>query len=248
LRAFYVANDFVIIAVHGLLPGGLYISLVSAFCVMSLRLIPFISLLALCLVFVAAPARAQTTSLYFAGYMGLNTYGDQDYSESGGPSSGSLQFDNGYAFSGALGLRLSKTLRVEAEFLYNSADIDNMDISGAGTFKAGGEFTSWAGMANVYYDFDVPWAVQPYVGAGVGYGFYNAKIIDNSGLASTTDSDTSALAWQLGGGLKYRVSPELAFTTGYRYLATTELDIGSYSIDYSSHEFRIGLEYDLPFE
>jgi OmpA-OmpF porin, OOP family len=194
----------------------------------------------------ATPAHAQTSRVYFAGYMGLNNLPSMDFTESSVPASGSVKFDNSLSFAGALGIRMSKNFRLEGEISYSKSDLDRIDINGAGSFKAGGSMTQWLGLANVYYDFNVPWRVQPFIGAGLGMAFVDGDVTDISGFSADSSGSTTALAWQLGFGAKYRMSPDLALSAGYRWLDTSDLDFGSYSIDYGNHEFRVGIEYDLP--
>lgn len=196
----------------------------------------------------AGQAEAQTSRLYFAGYMGLTNFNSMDFSEGTSGLGGDLEMDNTYSYAGALGLRLSANLRAEAEISYRNADFNQMNFSSANSFAMGGELKSYTGLLNVYYDFDVNWKVKPYVGAGFGFGWHDAQIIDGSGLASNTVDEATNLMWQLGAGLKYPIKPNLSFTGGYRYLDGTDLELGSYTIDYGAHEFRLGIEYDLPFE
>lgn len=193
-------------------------------------------------------AHAQTSRVYFAGYMGLNTYNDQEFDESSVPVSGDIELKNAMSFAGALGIRLSRQVRLEAELSFSETEMDRLELGALGGFDLGGEIRTYLTMLNVYYDFDVPWSVQPFIGGGLGFAWHEGDIDDLSGLAVDASDDATGIAWQLGGGLKYRVNPDMAFSSGYRYIDGTDLDFGSYSIDYGSHEFRIGLEYDLPFE
>lgn len=196
----------------------------------------------------AHSAYAQTSSLYFAGYLGLSTFNDQDFSENTVPAAGDLEFKNGMNFAGALGIRISEVLRLEAEVNYGRTDIDRADLGNGASIELGGELTSYIGMVNIIYDFNVPWDVRPFLTAGLGYGFFEGEVNDGTGTLSNISEDSDGLVYQVGGGLKYRVSPVMALTGGYRYLGADDLDFDSYNIDYSSHEFRIGLEYDLPAE
>ena len=191
-------------------------------------------------------ASAQTSRLYFAGYLGLTTSGDQEFTESSIPRSGDIETKNANSFAGALGVRLSRQFRIEGEISYSAADMDRMDINNVGSFEMAGELTTWTALINAYYDFDVDWDLQPFIGAGLGISWHEGDINDLSGLALDTADDTTRLTWQMGGGLKYRVGPDLAFSGAYRYLGSTDLDFGTYNIDYNNHEIRIGLEYDLP--
>src|SRR5688572_5905126 len=123
----------------------------------------------------AAAAQAASGRLYFAGYLGLNTYSDAEFSESSAPASGEIELKNAISFGGALGLRLAPQWRVEAEASYRSGDLDRINIDGAGSFKLGGDLDTWLWMLNLYYDFDFEWDfLQPYVTAGVGLAGHEA--------------------------------------------------------------------------
>lgn len=191
--------------------------------------------------------RAQASRLYFASYLGLNTNSASDFKESTSGRSGDFQYDNSLSFAGAIGLRLNKQLRVEGEISYRTTDFDRINLSGPGSFKMGGDLSTWLYMANAYYDFDLEWKhITPFVTAGIGVAHHNGTIDDSSGFVPDASDSSYALAWQLGGGLKYRLNDGLAFTGGYRYVGTTDIDFDSYKFEYGSHEWRVGLEWDLP--
>ncbi len=196
----------------------------------------------------STPAHAQVSRIYLAGYLGLNTYNDIDFVESRSNSIGTIKPSNNNNFAGALGLRLSETLRLEGELHYNNAKFDKYELSSGAVGDVNGEITSYIGLANLYYDFDVPWEIQPFIGAGIGYGFFEGNINDLSGLTADAVEDSRDFVYQIGGGAKYRMAPDLALTGSYRYLSTLDLKFGTYDMDYNNHEFRIGLEYDLPYD
>lgn len=192
-------------------------------------------------------AAAQSSRLYFAGYMGLNSSTEQEFSESSRPASGDIELKNAFTFAGALGLRISREIRVEAEISRRKAPMDRIDVNGQGTFKLGGDLTSWLYMLNGYYDFDLGWRnIKPFATAGLGFAVHDAEIIDEAGVAANGLDSDWGLAWQAGGGLKYRVRDNMAFTGSYRYLGTTQIQVDSYDLDYGSHELRLGVEYDIP--
>ncbi len=186
----------------------------------------------------SAAAQAQTSRLYFAGYMGLNMPSEQGFSDSGTGLTGDVKFDNAPAFAGALGLRLMKDVRIEAEVSYRNPDISSFDIDGFGTLNEQGNLKNWLGLLNVYYDFDLRGKIKPYIGAGLGFGHYTAEFDGES-------DDTTAFSYQVGAGLKYQLSPKTAITGGYRYLDSLDLDFDGMEVDYGSHELMIGLQYDL---
>jgi len=194
----------------------------------------------------ATQANAQTSRLYLAGYLGLNVFSDQEFTESTTSNNGDFELENTTSFAGALGMRLSSQVRLEGEFSYRNAEFTTVDLAGSGTFDTGGEFKSSILFANAYYDFDVPWSVQPYIGGGIGYGWHTGEFNDGTSQLVNVSSDDSSFMWNAAVGAKYRPRTDLAFTAGYRYMDSFDLEFGSYEIDYDSHEFRLGMEWDLP--
>mgnify|MGYP002713218198 CR=1 FL=1 len=201
------------------------------------------------LVSTAGNAYAQSSRLYFAGYLGLSTFNDSEFSESTMNRDGDMQFKNAFSLAGALGLRLTPQWRIEGEISRRSADMSSIDFNGAGggSFKLGGDVSTWLYMLNLYYDIDWTWKnFQPFLTAGLGLASHDMTINDTSGLVPNATDDSMGFAWQLGGGLKYRINPDTALTSNYRYIGTNDLEVDSYDVEYSAHEFRLGLEYDLP--
>lgn len=203
---------------------------------------------ALTTVVCAGFAHAQSSRIYVAGYMGLNTHTESNFSHAGAGLAGDYELDNSPAFAGALGLRLDHNWRIEGEISYRRADFDRVDLPG-GSSNAGGDLGSWFYLANVYYDFDYNWRnFQPFVTAGLGMAYHDLTYEDLSGSLTDTSGDSFDLAWQVGAGVKYRYNDHLAFTGNYRYLATSEINVSDMNADYSSHELRVGVEYDLPID
>lgn len=192
-------------------------------------------------------ASAQTSRVYLAGYFGLNSSTSHDFSESSRPASGDLSLKNAPVLAGALGLRFTPALRFEAEISRRKTEMDRMDINGAGSYKLGGDLTSWLYMINGYYDIDLGWRkLMPFATAGIGIAVHDAEIIDDANVAANGLDTSWGLALQLGSGLKYRIKDNMAFTGSYRFIGTTDMEVDSYEIGYSSHEIRLGIEYDLP--
>ncbi|MFN3700904.1 MAG: outer membrane protein [Alphaproteobacteria bacterium] len=191
----------------------------------------------------AFASHAQTSGVYFAGYLGLSKFGEQKFSDSATASSGKLRLENSGTLAGALGLRLGPQIRVETELSYRNPDINRINTNG-GSFAAGGNMKSWTGLLNVYYDFDTGTKFTPYLSGGFGFSHVSGELTSATTNQSFSDSGYG-LAWQAGAGLKYRPKDNMAYTFGYRYLDTRDLDLGNVKLDYSGHEFRIGLEYDL---
>ena len=194
-----------------------------------LKILTFM-VIALCFSLSASMAQAQTSRIYFAGYMGLNSMPDNDFSDNGSGESGSYKTNNALSFAGAIGVRLDRRTRIEAELNYSKNDLSHF-AGKAQTYRSGGEISNIAALLNGYYDFEqVKWKAKPFLTAGLGVMRFNTRIKSS---------------WQVGGGLKYRVNPGMAITGAYRLLGSNDFGVGAYDINYKAHEFRIGLEYDL---
>lgn len=194
----------------------------------------------------AQPASAQVSRVYFAGYLGTTSFNDLPFTDTQASLAGDFEMDNANSFAGALGIRLSRQFRLEGELSYRTGDLSDVELRDGSTFDMSGEWSTYAGLLNIYYDFDVPWQVTPYIGAGIGYGWHEGEMSSAAANITNVSDDAGGLLWQVGGGLKYRVNSELAFSGSYRYLNSTDLEFSSTEVEYNGHEIRIGMEYDLP--
>jgi opacity protein-like surface antigen len=83
-----------------------------------------------------------------------------------------------------------------------------------------GHISSWALMANVWYDFDLG-GVNPYVGGGIGWGhsrfkanYFNTTFSAPHGAVDETDN---GFVYQLGAGLNVPITHGARLGLGYRY-------------------------------
>lgn len=196
---------------------------------------------------VSPAAHAQSSRMYVAGYMGLNTMSSQDFSHP--TRNGSVDFKNGGSFAGALGLRLSPNIRMEAEISYARNDISSMTLDNGAARSVGKSLKTWLYMAHAYYDFNMNWRnITPFVSGGLGVAMHDGAISGAPGGLGPASDSSYELAYSVGAGLKYQLKPGMALTGAYRYVGSGAIGIGDYSIDYNAHEFRAGLQYDLPVD
>lgn len=208
------------------------------------------ALAAFAVFFCMLPYAQAAKRIYFAGYMGINYFPDMDFTEVTTPVKGELVLEEDVSFAGALGFKLTPQVRIEAELSFVSPDMHHVDLGDIGLFELGGSVESKIAMLNVYYDFDFNWKkIQPFVGAGIGYGWHEGSINTLAGNPVNTSADSSGYMWQVGGGFRYPIGKTLSLITAYRYMDGADLDLGDYQkIDQGSHEVRFGLSWDLPFE
>lgn len=183
--------------------------------------------------------------VYFSGYLGLSLFPDTNYTESVTPVTGVVELKNANLMAGALGLRLSPEIDVEVELSYRKPDLVSITPDGGPVSDMGGEIRTTAAMINGYYNFDPLWNVQPFLTGGAGIAFQSGEFDDTAGVTVDSSDSDMGFAYQIGGGVKYKIRKELKFTTSYRYFGTTEMDFGTSRIDYGAHEFRLGVEYDF---
>lgn len=199
------------------------------------------------LIAASMPVQAQTSRLYISGYMGLNLPREGAFDDGRTGQSGDIEMSNGMALAGALGVRIDQKWRVEAEASLRTVEMSQIDFASGASGSASGELTSWLFMLNGYYDFDTEWqGFQPFATAGIGIVHHTGEIDDRSIFNADVSDNSMGYALQFGGGAKYRVNPDMAITTGYRYLMTSDIKWEDYDLAYSSHEIRVGLEYDIP--
>ncbi len=203
-------------------------------------------LAALICVLPLSDAQAKRTRLYLAGYMGLNTHVEAEYTESTASTNGDLELENGFNFAGALGVRINKRLSFEAELAYRKSDVANLEVNGTDEDPLDGEIKATTLLLNGVYNFDISWRdIYPFLTAGAGIIWHNGELIDVTGQIVDTSGDDMGFAWTLGGGIKYNVEEGTAFTASYRYLSSSEIGFENTTIDYSGHEFRLGVRYDI---
>jgi opacity protein-like surface antigen len=130
-------------------------------------------------------------------------------------------YESGYHAGGSLGYK-NQPMRYEGQITYLTAHLKKFTINNIQQTGVGGDADAVFAMANVYYD-GPNWlnALQPFLGAGIGYGFVNARL-NSSGPTSATQwtGQDSVFSYQAMAGLTYHFSEKYALNIGYRYLAT----------------------------
>lgn len=191
----------------------------------------------------------------------------------GTPYGWSTEFDGGTAFAGEFGARYGNGFRAGVELVYSQADvdthtgvtlgggsIDGVDaaaIAGSPTAlgvtvaevvaDGRGDITSTALYFNGYYDFNLEGAIQPYVGAGIGYADVSVEY-SPSGIPVIDDSE-GKFAYQLKAGATWQANEQWEFYGEYAYRATEDLELsnqlfpGSLEIENQSNAFMFGARY-----
>ena len=136
--------------------------------------------------------------------------------------------DGGYGVGIAIGKLLGRNLRAEIEGSYRSNDIERLELFGGGDMlDAGltGEFETFAGMGNVWWEFlNFPsQKLKPYVGTGVGFITARSDFQLTGGDAVETNDDDSSFAYQWIAGVNFKAGPRTDVFAEYRYLRADSL-------------------------
>lgn len=178
--------------------------------------------------------------------------------------------DTGFVLGGAIGVHLDKWLqglRGEVEVSYRRHDVGgnwfwttltNGVVDGTSFGAIDANQSTFAIMANVWYDIDMGWRVVPYVGGGAGWARvkFDGAFRTFSGFNTTTwtVNRDNGFAWQLGLGFNYEVQPGVNLGVGYRYFQGPDVEVffgGKFNvipaqeIENNNHSLLVNLSVDI---
>jgi len=137
-------------------------------------------------------------------------------------------------------------------------------------FRNSAELGGYSLMANGYFDIGTWSNITPYIGAGVGYAWFQNSKIKNvpmvqtaaGGFTPATDPFTGAIivnqfnggtrgsfAWALMAGASYDLGQGLQFDVGYRYMNIADGALGGANVfttklkNLGMNQFRVGFRY-----
>jgi outer membrane protein OmpA-like peptidoglycan-associated protein len=129
--------------------------------------------------------------------------------------------------SAGFGYAFQNGFRAEAELAYRNNEVDNWNDDASVTSL----------MFNLYYDFNRDGMIQPYIGAGIGYG-----------RLEFLDQDDSSMAWQAMVGAAVVLSPQWDLDIGYRYFQMPDASLdfeGGVDAEYTHQAVTVGLRYQF---
>jgi opacity protein-like surface antigen len=185
----------------------------------------------------ASGSPAQAGDIYFSFLGGANFQQDRSVFVDSFSTSASSHVDpnTGFVLGAAVGTHLDRWLRglraeIEAAYRRNEAD-GNWFVETDFIFDAAGpldaNISTFAVLANVWYDIDVGHKWVPYLGGGVGWGRtkFNGALVDTSGFGGTTtfSGENSGFVYQIGGGINYEVQEGVSLGIGYRMFRGPEI-------------------------
>ncbi|MFO1090025.1 MAG: outer membrane beta-barrel protein [Hyphomicrobiales bacterium] len=189
--------------------------------------------------------------------------------------SGDAKFDTGFLVGGTFGYSFVNWARTEVEVAYQNYDIksidvgfagckntdctDNVDVNGqptGGFSGGGGSIDAVTIMGNVWFGFNMlPFigdpvnnagsglGFSPYFGGGLGVAFVNG----NSNGDFNLDENATALAWQVGAGVRWMFANNIGLDLGYRYRGINNVNFSGLdrSFDLTSNNVILGLTFNF---
>jgi opacity protein-like surface antigen len=112
-------------------------------------------------------------------------------------------------------------------------------------------------LANLWIDLPISEIVRPYIGGGIGFGRLDVDITGETAGAVTADIIDDAdwgFAFQLGGGVAFGLTENIAVDVGYRYKRINDADFEfdddvvalegvEIEKDYKSHNILLGVRF-----
>lgn len=192
-------------------------------------------------------------SHFYVGLRGAATFGTDTDIKTLGTTVTTSYDDPGWLVSGFAGYNFVSYpgLRGELELGYLSDSVLTQQVHGTGTFKNGnasGDASTLFGFASLYYDLPFQQGIHPFIGAGLGFGNVSLNNYSTSATGALIDDSGTGFAYHLTGGVAFDITPNMDLEIGYRYMATTGVDLQakdgtSTSVDTADHVIFAGLRY-----
>ena len=197
----------------------------------------------------AASAQGMSGDWYGSVFGGYSVSSDAEYSYSYGPYTADISqaADPGYILGATLGMSVSPSVRVEAEFSYaqyEAGDVTFEISDGVDTYTfeyaGSGDLTATYLMGNLWYDLPSAGGgidTVPYVGGGIGGA--KLEISDDD----FSDDDT-VFAYQIGAGVRFPMGAGM-IDVGYRFKGTgkPEFEVEGETIEFEelySNNLQVG--------
>jgi len=229
------------------------------------------SLMAATMLALPALAQAQPVSGIYIGAGAGGSWRDKISERAANGTQLSVSTEAGFIGVASVGYAFRNGIRLELEGNYRSYAVGTSAVTlpnGAQGSSSSGRISTYGGMANILYDFNlasfgVPY-ISPYIGAGIGFGVNEVSRISgrtNAGALLTThnvSTDNGSFAYQAIAGLSFGLAqyvPGLALTLEYRYYATTSSELRltssngttvsrtNYTPNDTNHSALLGLRY-----
>ncbi len=174
----------------------------------------------------AAPAAADPQAGWYATAIGgVTSQGSQDFSLAGAAEpAATARFDPGFLAGAAVGYQFEGPWQLEAEFTYQTVDVDRLRPEAFGPFDEG-NYASTAFAANARYSADLFGSPRARAFLGAGVVWLTEVDIDFEQAGNERSFSGDGFGLQLLAGARYEVGERLFLEAAVRYLRATSLDL-----------------------
>lgn len=178
--------------------------------------------------FADGPTPSAERNWYVEGYGGAAFAPDLSY------GTGEFEMENGYNVGGAIGRHLNENWDVEIDVFYAELGYKGFETN----------INGLSVMFDVIYNFKTGWAIDPYVGGGLG----TTRVqYDGENQFPAFTGEEWLVGYQLMGGLIFEVNETLDFFAEYRWHdVTSDAEIENIDdIEYMSHNISAGIRLNF---
>ncbi len=175
--------------------------------------------------------------LYFRGAVGPSFYQDGRLTYFGGPVSSPVHYDTGVAADAAVGWAFNRYVSVDFQTGFQGARID--DVPGYSQYHS--DVYDVPFMGNITLSYPIPRTfLEPYIGGGAGGAdtYFHAHDFSDGVTTVYGEENDVVYAWQVFGGLRFRLAPNMWLGAEYKYFTTGDT---SYSYP-PSPNFNVGFD------
>jgi opacity protein-like surface antigen len=181
----------------------------------------------------APPPPPAESRWYIEGYGGVTFVDELNWTGFGSPPT-DYSMDTGYNFGGAIGAHLSPWWDLEVDVFYATMGYEccDTDVSGLSV------------MLDLIYNFNTGWAVDPYLGAGMGVTRVHYDGIGWNGV----EGSEWRFGFQFMGGLMFEISESIGLFAEYRYHDVDgDADVAPQvsEVEWRSHNASAGLRFNF---
>ena len=161
-------------------------------------------------------------------------------------------FDSDMSYGLVFGYDTSR-VRIEGEFSLREGDVKDHILGGDALPGPTGEASSLSLLANVIYDFNRDGAVQPYIGAGLGYTDVELESFGVAPIPDVLNDSDSSFAYQLIAGIGIALGDDWDLFLDYRWFVADSLDLTvsdaagalTSEVDYEVQDIVFGIRYSF---
>ncbi len=199
-------------------------------------------LMLLLLVPVDKASAQQATGLYVSAYAGYVAPQDMHWDI----NTAGVSFDVDTNSTGILGFKVG-WVPPTAKYLALEMDLNYIFESNYGPTTISGVTESGnVYLSNVLFNLLLKYPegrFHPYVGAGIGWSYFNIDGLETVGGRSfLTSEDAYSFAWQFLAGIDFDISPNLSVDLCYRYYGT-DPSLTITDIEYRANILTVGLNF-----